>query len=204
VVLSSITFYMFAVIMVIFSLMVIFSRNPVHSVLFLIGAFLNASGIFVLLGAEFLAMILIIVYVGAVAVLFMFVVMMLNVNVSERKLGLLHYLPSAGLLVAVLLGELIFAIFASQDVTEALNIRSSSELSLVTNTEVLGSLLYTRYFYLFQGAGVVLLIAMIGAIVLTLRQRDGVRRQVIANQVQRRREESIEIKSVKSKTGIKS
>ena len=98
----------------------------------------------------------------------------------------------------------ILAIFTSQDVTEALNIRSSSELSLVTNTEVLGSLLYTRYFYLFQGAGVVLLIAMIGAIVLTLRQRDGVRRQVIANQVQRRREESIEIKSVKSKTGIKS
>jgi NADH-quinone oxidoreductase subunit J len=182
--------------------MVILSRNPVHSVLFLILAFLNSAGLFVLLGAEFLAMILVIVYVGAVAVLFMFVVMMLNVNFSAMRAGVLQYLPTGGMIGLVLLAELIFVISAWQATPAGLEVLASPTPINVTNTKALGDLLYTKYFYLFQAAGIILLIAMIGAMVLTLRKREGVRRQRVAQQVGRKRQESVEIKKVTPRSGL--
>jgi len=180
--LEALAFYFFSAILIASALMVIAARNPVHSVLFLILAFFNAAGLFVLLGAEFLGMILVVVYVGAVAVLFLFVVMMLDVDFAELKRGALQYLPFGGLIGLVLVVELIMA--GSLWVLEpaALAAKASATPAGLTNTEALGHILYTDYIYYFQIAGLVLLVAMIGAIVLTLRSRPGVRRQNISVQ----------------------
>ena len=202
-VLAGLCFYMFAAVTVAASVMVVLSRNAVHSVLFLILAFLNSAALFVLLGAEFLAMILVIVYVGAVAVLFMFVVMMLNINFSTTRKRLVQHLPTGGMIGLVLLVELVFVVLAWQNTpTEAslLTLRTP-KVAHITNTEALGNLLYTQYFYLFQAAGVILLIAMVGAIVLTLRERGGIRRQRISTQIGRTREESVEIKKISPRSG---
>jgi len=162
--------------------MVIASRNPVHSVLFLILSFFNAAGLFVLLGAEFLGMILVVVYVGAVAVLFLFVVMMLDIDFAELKQGALQYLPFGGLVGLVLVIELVMAGSVWVLKPAALAAKAHATPAGLTNTEALGRILYTDYVYYFQIAGLVLLVAMIGAIVLTLRSRPGVRRQNIAVQ----------------------
>jgi len=201
--LVGICFYLIAFVTVFSASMVVFSRNPVHSVLWLIFVFLNSAALFVILGAEFLAMILIIVYVGAVAVLFMFVVMMLNVNVSVVKEGVLQYLPVGGLMALVLLGEFIFVsrTFSSEDTSQT-SLSAVATPGALTNTEALGAVLYTEYFYLFQVAGLVLLVAMIGAIVLTLRERTGIRRQNPHHQSTRTKREAVEIKNVESKSGI--
>ena len=200
-IIASLCFYLFAAVMIAASVMVITARNPVHCVLFLILAFLNAAGLFVLMGAEFLGLILAIVYVGAVAVLFMFVVMMLDTDFSAIRGGFLQYLPIGGAIGLVLMIELGFAVAAIRagEGTMAMPMPNDGGVS---NTEALGRLLYTNYFYLFQAAGVILLIAMVGAIVLTLRRREGVRRQTIVDQVARRREDSIEIRRVTPGSGI--
>jgi NADH-quinone oxidoreductase subunit J len=203
-ILSALAFYGFAFIAIAAGVMVISARNPVHSVLFLILAFFNAAGLFVLMGAEFLAFILVIVYVGAVAVLFMFVVMMLDINFTEMRQGFLQYLPIGGLIGIVLLVELIFVVtsWAVAPESGGLLAAKAPALTEATNTEALGRLLYTKYIYLFQGAGMLLLLAMVGAIVLTLRTRPGVRRQVIGDQVGVRREDVVEVKDVPTGTGI--
>ncbi|MEE8622761.1 MAG: NADH-quinone oxidoreductase subunit J [Alphaproteobacteria bacterium] len=201
---QALAFYLFAAVAIAAGVMVIAARNPVHSVLFLILAFFNAAGLFVLMGAEFLAMILIIVYVGAVAVLFLFVVMMLDINFVELRQGFLQYLPIGGLIGLLLLVELLF-IFASWAIAPEADILAQAPIpafSEVSNTRALGRLLYTQYIYLFQAAGLVLLVAMIGAIVLTLRAREGVRRQKIGHQLRRRREETVEVKKVPTGKGI--
>ncbi len=203
-IIASLAFYLFSAIAIACGFMVIAARNPVHSVLFLILAFLNSAGLFVLMGAEFLAMILVIVYVGAVAVLFLFVVMMLDINFVELRQGFLQYLPIGGLVGLVLLIELLLVIGAWVWAPEMAGLAGAPipALEQTSNTAALGNLIYTRYVYLFQGAGLILLIAMIGAIVLTLRQREGVRRQRIARQVGRRRADSVEIKKVQPGQGI--
>ena len=177
-------FYLFAVVLLTAAVMVIFSRNPVHSVLWLIVCFFNAGGLFILLGAEFLAMLLIIVYVGAVAVLFLFVVMMLDIDFATLRSGLARYLPMGMLVGGVLLMEMLLAIGTW---TPGTNVPLSDVLASapdgMTNTQWIGSVLYTRYLYVFQAAGIVLLTSMIGAIVLTHRQRVGTKRQSIAQQV---------------------
>ncbi len=202
---QALAFYVFAAIAVLSGLMVISARNPVHSVLFLILAFFNAAGLFVLLGAEFLAMILVVVYVGAVAVMFMFVVMMLDINFVELRQGFLRYLPVGGLIGLVLLVELLL-IVGSWTLAPDANMTEVTAMippeGSVTNTHALGQLIYTHYIYLFQAAGVILLIAMIGAIVLTHRHRPGVRRQKISEQVARRVEDSIEIRKVPTGKGV--
>jgi NADH-quinone oxidoreductase subunit J len=202
--LQAICFYAFAGVAVASGVMVISARNPVHSVLFLILAFFNAAGLFVLLGAEFLAMILVIVYVGAVAVLFLFVVMMLDINFVALRRGFLQYLPVGALIGLVLLVELVLVFGAwtlSPDIGTAAAAPTPS-LAQATNTAALGALLYTHYIYAFQAAGLILLTAMIGAIVLTLRAREGVRRQKITTQVARRREASVEIVKVRPGQGV--
>ena len=181
-ILTTIAFYLFSAILLASALMVIAAKNPVHSVLFLILAFFNGAALFVLLGAEFLAMILVVVYVGAVAVLFLFVVMMLDVDFEDFKKGALQYLPLGtliGLILALELGSvgLVWA-FAPA----AKGAAASATPANVSNTQALGAVLYTQYVYYFEIAGLVLLVAMIGAIVLTLRQRPGVRRQSISRQ----------------------
>ena len=201
---QSLAFYLFATVIVVSGFMVIAARNPVHSVLFLILAFFNSAALFVLLGAEFLAMILIIVYVGAVAVLFLFVVMMLDINFVVLRQGFLQYLPVGGIIGLVLLIELIL-IFASWVVVpDAASVAAAPAPSPaeVTNTRALGRILYTEYIYLFQAAGMILLVAMVSAIVLTFRKRPDVRRQVIAHQVHRRREDAVEVKHITPGTGI--
>ena len=203
-IIQGIAFYLFAAVCVGSGVMVISARNPVHSVLFLILAFFNAAGLFVLLGAEFIAMILVIVYVGAVAVLFLFVVMMLDINFAELRQGFLQYLPIGGLIGLVLLAELVL-IVGSWVVapSEAITIASPAPpIESTTNTHAIGSVLYTDYIYLFQSAGIVLLVAMIGAIVLTLRGREGVRRQRISRQIGRTREQSVELKKVQPGSGV--
>ncbi len=197
-------FYLFAGICVACAFMVIAARNPVHSVLFLILAFVNAAGLFVLMGAEFLAMILIVVYVGAVAVLFLFVVMMLDVDFAELRQGFLNYLPIGVLIGVVFLVELLavlgaWAIGPGVSKTIVLPIPPAATIS---NTEALGLVLYTRYVYFFQAAGLVLLVAMIGAIVLTLRHKPYVKRQNIADQVARRKSAIIELRDVRPGQGI--
>jgi NADH-quinone oxidoreductase subunit J len=198
-------FYIFALVAVASGAMVVSSRNPVHSVLFLILAFFNAAGLFVLMGAEFLAMILVIVYVGAVAVLFLFVVMMLDINFAEMRQGFMRYLPIGALVGIVLLAELLF-VFATWTITPAdssiLAAPMPDAVSNVTNAKALGLILYTKYVYAFQAAGGVLLVAMIGAIVLTLRERTGVRRQKISEQVSRPRSASVEIVHVEVGKGV--
>ena len=201
---QALAFYLFAAMAVASGVMVISARNPVHSVLFLILAFFNSAGLFVLIGAEFLAMILVVVYVGAVAVLFLFVVMMLDINFTELREGFLQYLPIGALIGIILAAELIM-VFGSWIVSpEAAQTLTSPTLPAdgVTNTQALGQLIYTDYIYLFQSAGLVLLVAMIGAIVLTLRHRPDVRRQKISNQVERRREDVIEIRDITTGSGV--
>ncbi|HEX8828465.1 MAG TPA: NADH-quinone oxidoreductase subunit J [Xanthobacteraceae bacterium] len=203
-ILNAIFFYLFAGITVASAVMVIASRNPVHSVLFLILAFVNAAGLFVLMGAEFLAMILIVVYVGAVAVLFLFVVMMLDVDFSELRRGVLTYLPVGGLVGAVLLAELLIIVGAwaiGPEVGKAITAPIPPSTA-IPNTQALGLVLYTRYVYFFQAAGIILLVAMIGAIVLTLQHKPNVRRQIIADQVARTKASAIEIVKVKAGQGL--
>ena len=200
---QALTFYLLAAVTLASGVMVISARNPVHSVLFLILAFFSSAGLFVLMGAEFLAMIMVIVYVGAVAVLFLFVVMMLDINFVELRQGFLQYLPVGGLVGLIMLVELLlvlggWALRPPAGVAAA----AGPAVAGVSNTEALGSLLYTRYVYLFQAAGMALLVAMIGAIVLTLRARAGVRRQSISRQVSRRRDEAVEVKEVAPGSGI--
>ena len=199
-----ISFYAFAAVTVAAGVMVISARNPVHSVLFLILAFFNAAGLFVLMGAEFIAMILVIVYVGAVAVLFLFVVMMLDINFVELRQGFLQYLPIGALVGLVLMAELVL-ILGSWVVAPDPASRAASPTPAaaeVTNTNAIGQVLYTDYVYLFQAAGLILLVAMIGAIVLTLRSREGVKRQRISAQVARTREESVEVRHVEPESGV--
>jgi NADH-quinone oxidoreductase subunit J len=184
-------FYLFAAVMLGAGLMVVVSRNPVFSVLFLILAFFNAAGLFVLIGAEFIAMLLVVVYVGAVAVLFLFVVMMLDINFAEMRAGFQKYLPIGLVVGGILVFELVAAMYG--DAFSGATLPAASEIS---NTRALGNVLYTKYMYLFQVAGLILLVAMIGAISLTMRRRSGVRRQVIAEQNMRRREDSVEIVDV--------
>ncbi|HIJ42942.1 MAG: NADH-quinone oxidoreductase subunit J [Rhodospirillales bacterium] len=199
---QALAFYMFAFIAVAAGVMVISARNPVHSVLFLILAFFNSAGLFVLMGAEFLAMILIIVYVGAVAVLFMFVVMMLDINFAELRQGFLHYLPIGGMIGLVLLAEILVIVGGWIMAPEAAKTAMAPAPDALTNTRALGELIYTHYIFLFQAAGVVLLIAMIGAIVLTHRRRKGLRKQKIADQVRRRPEDTVEVRNVETGKGI--
>jgi len=184
---EAIAFYLFASIVIASATMVILSRNPVHSVLWLILAFFNASGLFVLLGAEFLAMILVIVYVGAVAVLFLFVVMMLDIDFKSLKSGFTGALPLGATIAAVLLIEVVIVVGGAHFAPFAPNVAHAPVPvgSHLTNTQALGSLIYTRYVYVFQAAGMILLTAMVGAIVLTHRDRPGTRRQNIAAQVAR-------------------
>ena len=194
-------FYLFSAVMVGSAFMVIVSRNPVHSVLFLILTFVNAAGLFLLMGAEFLAMILIVVYVGAVAVLFLFVVMMLDVDFAELKQGFAKHLPLGSILGLIFLIELVMVIgtyFVSPDAART----TPKPDTTVSNTEALGRVLYTDYIYYFQIAGLVLLVAMIGAIVLTLRHKVGVKRQNIADQVARTKETAMEVRKVASGQGL--
>ena len=189
-------FYLFALVTCLSGLMVISSRNPVHSVLFLILAFFNAAGLFILLNAEFLAMLLVVVYVGAVAVLFLFVVMMLDINFSELREGFQKYRPLGLVIGGILIAELIATFFEYSDMSTKLPAQQG-----VHNTRALGQVIYTDYIYLFQLAGLILLVAMIGAITLTLRRRSGVRRQVISEQNSRTRQETIRLAKVQSGKG---
>jgi NADH-quinone oxidoreductase subunit J len=197
-------FFMFSGVLLASAFMVIASRNPVHSVLFLILAFVNAAGLFVMMGAEFLAMILVVVYVGAVAVLFLFVVMMLDVDFVELRQGFLQYLPIGAVIGAVFLIQLVLVAGAWAFAPEALSARTAAAVvpADAMNTRAIGRVLYTQYVYLFQGAGLVLLVAMIGAIVLTLREREGVKRQNVARQVGRTPATAIEIKKVQPGQGL--
>ena len=203
-ILPAIMFYLFAAVAIASGVMVVSARNPVHSVLFLILAFFNAAGLFVLMGAEFLAMILVIVYVGAVAVLFLFVVMMLDIDFAQLRAGAAKYLPIGALIGFILLFELVF-VFGSWAIAPGVSTVAAAPTPTganFTNTRALGDLLYTRYIFGFQAAGMILLVAMIGAIVLTLRHRVGTRRQVIAEQLARVRNETVEIVNVPVGSGI--
>jgi len=196
-------FYMFAIITVVAAVVVISTRNPVHSVLFLILGFFNSAGLFVLLGAEFLAMILVVVYVGAVAVLFMFVVMMLDVSIVEVRDGFLHYLPLGaviGFILVMELGVVAGGWTFTPDVEK--NFAEQLISNSVTNTEAIGNIIYTQYAYYFQTAGFILLVAMIGAIVLTHRTRVDVLRQRVGDQLSRNPSNTIEIKKISSGSGI--
>jgi NADH-quinone oxidoreductase subunit J len=183
--LQAIAFYVLATVTLVSGLLVVLARNPVHSVLFLISAFFSAAGLFVMLGAEFLAMLLVVVYVGAVAVLFLFVVMMLDVDFSALRAGFARYLPIGGLVALILAIEMATVAIAIGEKGAAAGGSPMSTTGGVSNAEAIGRVLYTDYVYYFQAAGLVLLVAMIGAIVLTLRHRSGVRRQDIAAQVGR-------------------
>jgi NADH-quinone oxidoreductase subunit J len=200
--LASAFFYLFAAIMVASAFMVIAARNPVHSVLYLILAFFNAAGLFLLMGAEFLAMILVVVYVGAVAVLFLFVVMMLDVDFAELREGFLQYMPVGALVGIIVLIELIMVVGGWAISSEAPRLIAEKLPEGMTNTEALGRVLYTDYLYFFQLSGLILLVAMIGAIVLTLRHKEGVKRQDIAAQVARSKAKGLEVRKVKSGQGI--
>ena len=186
-------FYLFAGVMLASGVMVVISRNPVYSVLFLILAFFNAAGLFILVGAEFLAMLLVVVYVGAVAVLFLFVVMMLDINFAEMRAGFQKYLPLGLIVGGILVFELVLAMYG-----DAFGSKTTPITSEIANTTQLGGVLYTKYAFLFQVAGLILLVAMIGAISLTLRKRVGVRRQVIADQNARRPTDVLEVIKVPS------
>ncbi|PPR46537.1 MAG: NADH-quinone oxidoreductase subunit J [Alphaproteobacteria bacterium MarineAlpha5_Bin9] len=198
----SIIFYFFSTVAVLSALMVISSKNPVHSVMFLILSFVNASGLFILLGAEFLAMLLIVVYVGAVAVLFLFVVMMLDINFVKLRHGFLQYLPIGLILGLVLLFELIIIFFTNKFINESNINKIISTESEFENTKNIGLVLYTDYFYVFQISGLILLVAMIGSIVLTLRDRKGVKKQSIYIQVTSDSSKAIEKKKIKLKEGL--
>ncbi|MCA0257387.1 MAG: NADH-quinone oxidoreductase subunit J [Proteobacteria bacterium] len=202
--LQALFFYIFATVAIASALMVISAKNPVHSVLFLILTFFNAAGLFLLTGAEFLAMILLVVYVGAVAVLFLFVVMMLDVDFAELRSGVMRYAP-IGLLVGIVLAvELVVYVggTAISDTAKSATSLPIPALTERTNTAALGDVLYSNYIYFFQLSGLVLLVAMIGAIVLTLRHRTHVRRQDISTQVARSPETAVKVVNVKPGQGI--
>tara|TARA_R110002110_G_scaffold34834_4_gene118134 strand:- start:5079 stop:5693 length:615 start_codon:yes stop_codon:yes gene_type:complete len=201
---TAIAFYLFAATAVAAGFMVIAARNPVHSVLFLILTFFNVAGLFVLMGAEFLAFILLMVYVGAVAVLFLFVVMMLDIDFAELREGFLQYLPIGALIGIILLIELILVMGTWTMTPEAMGVAAAPTplITDIDNTRALGQLIYTQYVYLFQAAGMILLVAMVGAIVLTLRHKPNVKRQSIANQVARNPKQTIELKDVEPGQGI--
>ena len=200
-IIQALAFYAFAAVTIAAGVLVITARNPVHSVLFLILAFFSGAGLFVLLGAEFLAMILVIVYVGAVAVLFLFVVMMLDINFVELRQGFMRYLPVGGLIGLLLLVELVLMFGAWVFAPESASVAVAPTPGNLSNTAALGALLYTRYVYAFQAAGMILLVAMIGAIVLTLRERKDMRHQKIAQQIARGRAEAVEIVKVRPGQG---
>jgi NADH-quinone oxidoreductase subunit J len=200
--LQAIAFYLMATVTVLAALAVVLARNPVHSVLFLITAFFSAAGLFVLLGAEFLAMLLVVVYVGAVAVLFLFVVMMLDVDFAALRQGFARYLPIGGVIAGILTIEMV--VVATAIATNgAASKMTGAQASLpdVTNAETIGRVLYTDYVYFFQAAGLVLLVAMIGAIVLTLRHKPGVKRQNIARQTARGPKTGMTIVDIKPGVG---
>jgi NADH-quinone oxidoreductase subunit J len=203
-ILATIMFYIFAALTVLSALMVISAKNPVKSVLFLIFAFFNSAGLFVLLGAEFIAMLMVIVYVGAVAVLFLFVIMMLNINYEKMKEGFIHYLPLGIFMAGILLVELYAIIeYSTQGYRKAMqDILPQTASTLSTNTESIGAVLYTDYLYLFQIAGLICLGAMIGDIVLTHRERKGVKRQNIQQQLARDPSKTVELKNVESGSGV--
>ena len=197
-------FYIFAAVAIASAVMVITSRNPVHSVLFLILCFFNGAGLFILLGAEFIAMILVVVYVGAVAVLFLFVVMMLDIDFAQLRQGMLNYLPIGGTIGLILLVELALVLGTWSILPDAASVVAAPApvAGGMTNTEALGRILYTQYVYYFEAAGLVLLVSMIGAIVLTLRHKEGVKRQNIGTQVGRDPATAIEVRQVKPGQGI--
>jgi NADH-quinone oxidoreductase subunit J len=201
---TAVFFYVFSAIAIASAFMVIGSRNPVHSVLFLILTFVNAAGLFLLMGAEFLAMILVVVYVGAVAVLFLFVVMMLDVDFAELRQGFLQYLPVGALIGVIFLVELVLVVSNWVVSPDALRVAVATNptAEAITNTEAIGRVLYTQYSYFFQASGLILLVAMLGAIVLTLRDRVGVKRQNIAAQVARTPEEAVQLHKVPSRQGL--
>jgi NADH-quinone oxidoreductase subunit J len=198
---AALSFYAFAAVLIASAVMVVTSRNPVHSVLFLILAFFNAAGLFLIAGAEFLAMILVIVYVGAVAVLFLFVVMMLDIDFAQLREGFQRYAPIGAVIGGILLIELFMVVTVWRFAPEAAALRLNPNPEGVTNAEALGRILYTDHIYLFQGSGIILLVAMIGAIVLTLRDRPGTKRQAIAAQVARAG--SVSMRSVPKGAGLK-
>jgi NADH-quinone oxidoreductase subunit J len=203
-ILHAIAFYLFAGLAVAAALLVVSARNPVHSVLFLILAFFNAAGLFVLAGAEFLALILVIVYVGAVAVLFLFVVMMLDIDFAELRRGFLKHLPFGVFVGVVLFAELTF-VLVDWDFAHLAPDLAAAPMppeEALTNAEALGRVLYTQYVFYFQIAGLILLVAMMGAVVLTLRRREGLKRQKITRQVGRTATESIELKKLKPGQGV--
>ena len=203
-ILQALAFYVFAFVVMASAAMVVVSRNPVYSVLFLILAFFNAAALFVLIGAEFIAMILVIVYVGAVAVLFLFVVMMLDINLTELREGFLKYLPVGALIGLVLLAEILLGlgVIGSTPTSLGALAKAGPQVLAVDNTRAIGRVLYTQYFYLFQVAGLVLLVAMIGAIVLTLRTRPGVRRQRVSEQLYRPKGDAVTVVKVPSRGGV--
>lgn len=201
-IIQALAFYLFAGILVTSALMVISARNPVHSVLFLILAFFNSAGLFILLGAEFVGMIMVIVYVGAVAVLFLFVVMMLDISFSDLRRGAMQYVPIGLFIGAVLLTELVMVYGAWQFAPDHTNNLAIPVNAGVSNTENLGTVLYTDYVLPFQLAGLILFVAMVGAIVLTLRKRPGVRKQNVADQQRRKAEDVLEIRKVTPGTGV--
>lgn len=198
---AALAFYAFAAVLIASAVMVVTSRNPVHSVLFLILAFFNAAGLFLIAGAEFLAMILVIVYVGAVAVLFLFVVMMLDIDFAQLREGFQRYAPLGAVIGGILLLELFMVVTVWRFAPEAATLRLNPNPEGVTNAEALGRILYTDHIYLFQASGLILLVAMIGAIVLTLRDRPGTKRQDIAAQVARAG--SVSVRQVPQRTGLK-
>ncbi len=202
--LADVFFYLFSALTVGSGLMVISARNPVHAVMFLILAFINAAGLFILLGAEFLAMLLVIVYVGAVAVLFLFVVMMLDIDFAELRAGYMKYFPLGALIGFVVLGELV-ALFGAWNVEKghrAIPAVPIPDPAKLPNTEAIGRVLYTDYVFYFEAVGIILLTAMIGAIVLTWRQRDVAKRQNVAEQVARTPAMSVEVRKVETGKGI--
>lgn len=204
-IIQGLTFYLLAAMTVAAGLMVVSARNPVHSVLFLILAFFTSAGLFVLIGAEFLAMILVVVYVGAVAVLFLFVVMMLDINFVRLREGFLNYLPIGAIIGLILVVELVLVLGTSTispGVDNVAGALPTPALAERTNTGAIGDVLYTDYIFLFQAAGMILLVAMIGAIVLTLRKRPGVRRQSIYEQTSRRPSDAVEIKKIQPGQGV--
>ena len=201
---ETLVFYLFAFILTASAVAVITARNPVHSVLFLILGFFTSAGLFVMLGAEFMAMILAIVYVGAVAVLFLFVVMMLDIGFEDMRKGAMQYVPLGLLIGGVVMFE-FFVLFTQWDFSDQASIMietASTTATELTNTESIGQVLYTDYVIPFQLAGLILFVAMVGAIVLTLRKRPGVHRQKIKEQVTRKREDAVAIKKVTTGTGI--
>ncbi len=203
-ILTAIFFYLFAGTTIASAFMVISSRNPVHSVLFLILAFVSAAGLFIMAGAEFLGLLLIVVYVGAVAVLFLFVVMMLDVDFAELRQGYLQYMPVGALVGIIVLVELLMVAGGWISAPNAVGSVAAPipDMAETSNIQAIGNILYTRYIFFFQVAGLILLVAMIGAIVLTLRHKENVRRQVIGDQVARDPKTAIEIKKVETGSGL--